>query len=1557
MMYTKVKAIAKKVLPVMMVPVLLFGNYATITSFADELEMSAGNSTEEKQKTETEQNSTSTENGPTTNGPVIIDGEDKSKPVEPKSESGAEQDISNSGDLNKQEDEKLGGASEQRDEAGNDLPKQNGVGADGSTEQNGKETVEPGNAESYDLGKMDGAKSKDVARNLLTSMAVIGNTGNQLDLLTKAKDGVSNQDNQAKNTTPSTPKVKKCNISFKIENRAEGDFKLYLDGDEIDGNTYSFDVSEDSESREIVFNYALADNYKLEEVSGGTIDTEEKTITCSYEDIDFGDDSENDAGNNNDNENNNDNDAGNNNDNENSSENNNHDGDGENNTDNTNSGSNSGSHGQEELSKDYTFSATVIKIDAEGPSIESPSINTETGAVQYEGSDGKSVIASSNNDNLVFTVKVKDEKSDVDENEVFIVDSKDAKHLLTKRENDENIYTWSPSEVGNYSIKKVIAKDKWGNESSIPNNDDDEMSDLFNSFPTICYYPEDEENKLSVNTIDNEGEWQQVNSKTFGMTIETENKTVREIESVKIKKTDESGNTSEIPVDKSQIQRSFSNDSSSDGKHYFSVTVNIPVEEGEKIYEVSCHFYGDSEKDENDNDIDLYKQVATKTVRIDNTAPSAEIVVEGDENEINLTSFGRFFHDFTRGWFAANSDITVLIKVPRNCDGATDVKKVSGFDSITYKVNYDGKDKVVTKKINDINASKSTDEYYVFEEKIRSTGELNIDDYKVQVLSICDAAENVADHAKDNKEFGRTRFIIDRTAPTIVYDIDGQVAQDENRLYFDGSARGKVTIEDIDLKVDSIKFRNEDGSVKYVVPSYNEKDSTELSKRIYDFLLENDGAYKIETTASDTLGQTSSETSTEIVVDKTAPKIEITYDKEAPSADGNKYYPSNVQITVKVNDKWLDKTSSFVRVKKIDVAGGEVGVEPLNNWSGDLGDDEHVITFTTDGDGFYQVSVEANDMSKNHDSAEGNKFGVDTTVPEVTLTFDENDPHNDKYYDKARTATITVTDFSFNEDEAKLAIDEQIGKASASSWANTAVNVYTRTVSFEQDGKYTLKFNCKDKAGNSSNEVSEAEFVIDRTAPEINVSYNSLTPGNGKYYKDTRIANVNIKEMSFDDKLVELAPQPVSDLGTMPGLGGFSSSDDKNVSQISFSEDGTYGYIIKCKDLAGNTATEYMSDIFIIDKTAPEVNFSGVENFSANNGEVAPTVVYGDKYIDIQASKVTLKGANNGPVNVGSSVKQIENGFAVSYSDFAHDKSMDDLYVLEATVCDMAGNQTKDELVFSVNRHGSVFVVGDVARKFNEKYYINAPKDITITEINIDELTQKDVSISRDGSIRELVNGKDYSVSRQGSDTSWKTYTYTIGKKNFGTDGIYSVTVYSKDKATNIQDNKSRDAEITFAVDMTAPGIVTAGLEEGGVYKQDSLDFNVDVTDNMGVENLTIYKDGQIVKACTGEELEGAGGVETITLNESEERQSVTVIAQDYAGNKETLAIGGVLVSTKEVPVETEDILGQKKENPHKKNAARNSLSFFVYALAAVAALSVSGGAVYLLKVKSKVEK
>ena len=136
------------------------------------------------------------------------------------------------------------------------------------------------------------------------------------------------------------------------------------------------------------------------------------------------------------------------------------------------------------------------------------------------------------------------------------------------------------------------------------------------------------------------------------------------------------------------------------------------------------------------------------------------------------------------------------------------------------------------------------------------------------------------------------------------------------------------------------------------------------------------------------------------------------------------------------------------------------------------------------------------------------------------------------------------------------------------------------------------------------------------------------------YYKESRTATIQIDEMSFDANSVEYKTQELAEAAALPVLGNFSSSEDINTASVTFDKDGKYGYVINCTDLAGNSCSSYISDVFVIDTTVPEVTFSGVENFSANNGVVAPSVVYGDKYIDIEASKVALKGANNGGVNV-----------------------------------------------------------------------------------------------------------------------------------------------------------------------------------------------------------------------------------------------------------------------------------------------------------------------------------
>ena len=52
---------------------------------------------------------------------------------------------------------------------------------------------------------------------------------------------------------------------------------------------------------------------------------------------------------------------------------------------------------------------------------------------------------------------------------------------------------------------------------------------------------------------------------------------------------------------------------------------------------------------------------------------------------------------------------------------------------------------------------------------------------------------------------------------------------------------------------------------------------------------------------------------------------------------------------------------------------------------------------------------------------------------------------------------------------------------------------------------------------------------------------------------------------------------------------------------------------------------------------------------------------------------------------------QTENGQTFTFSDFAHEQDVDDIYTLTAREIDFAGNETEQSITFSVNRFGSVY--------------------------------------------------------------------------------------------------------------------------------------------------------------------------------------------------------------------------------------------------------------------------
>lgn len=979
---------------------------------------------------------------------------------------------------------------------------------------------------------------------------------------------------------------------------------------------------------------------------------------------------------------------------------------------------------------------------------------------------------------------------------------------------------------------------------------------------------------------------------------------------------------------------------------------------------------------------------AAKPILIDNDKPEATAVSVYYKNkdckwvEVNKNTSEQFFSD---------EAIEVEIRVPKSADKKADSENYSGMDSkidTTVRVLKLDKDKdEVFEENRPLNVCwnlKEESSYYSFKGTLPALCDDTVA-YVLDEIKVFDKAGN----SEVNEEYTLADFIIDKSGPSIKVEMSSDATSKKatfdgvERVFYDGNISATITVSDYDISQNGVEIHmikdDEDtiltaikegetvknvGEVKAYSAGFDPKHSEHYkrtNKLEFKYTLDADAEYYFYVKAIDKAKNESEYTSDRVVRDTEPPVPVITYSIGDASGADSTYTNQNVTIKATVTDRWFDADSTTFDIFVVDENGREFTEGPDKEegkiaWTAGETKYSYVATYTTKVDGAYSAKVVAKDIIGHESSAEKPGFTVDTKNPVVTLTFDNNDARNGKYYNKERTATIKVEDYTFDADNTKLNIEEVRGTASQGGWDNPSKNVYTKSITFGKDGKYSLSFSCIDKAKNASNEVSEAEFIIDCTEPKISVSFAGGTPKNEIYYKDARTATISIDEMSFDANSVEYTAQAVDEAAPLPAMGTFTSAEDINTAQITFSADGKYGFVLNCTDLAGNTCTSYISDVFIIDTTAPEVTFSGVENFSANNGTVAPVVSYTDKYMDMNATTVQMVGANNGVVSLDSTATKTENGFVVSYSDFAHDKKYDDLYTLQATVVDLAGNEVKGELIFSVNRYGSVFALGDATKALNEKYYTNEAQDIVITEINVDELTYRDVSISRDGDIKDLKKDKNYSVAKQGNDVSWKTYTYTISKDNFEKDGVYSVTVYTKDRATNTQDNKSRDAEVNFAVDKTKPSIVTAGISEGDRINAESHNFNIDVTDNMGLSKLVVYSDDEVVKEFSAEELGDVTATKTVTLQNKAKIVTITIEAEDVAGNVETLVYSDVVVSTdpevlEEVKVteDPETPLSPEVPKPEEKNSG-NIWIWTIVALGAVALVSGSGVVLYKKK-------
>lgn len=673
-----------------------------------------------------------------------------------------------------------------------------------------------------------------------------------------------------------------------------------------------------------------------------------------------------------------------------------------------------------------------------------------------------------------------------------------------------------------------------------------------------------------------------------------------------------------------------------------------------------------------------------------------------------------------------------------------------------------------------------------------------------------------------------------------------------------------------------------------------------------------------------------------LVLDSIAPTVESSY----AQANNNgaflnaKYANSDVTYSVNVTERFLNElkvtlngtayTLDELNSQKDALGIKEISMDPVNNFADTKDSTVYRFTIVFHKDGEYTVQTKVADAAGNKGEDKEFSFVIDTVRPEMQVTYTAYRPNGTSFVlDPSRgrayaneevayvavtaviternfdaTLTITVDERNFDESYQPQVTSTAGGGYSISGWSHNG-EIHTATVTFSGDSDYTVTYDCFDLAGNKSNTEKLDEFTVDKTKPVIQVSYDNNSALNNNYYKEARTATITITEHNFSPGEVTVTTTAQLDgaAASVPGVSGWSGSGDTHVATVSYSADADYTFIISATDLASNVSDPYATESFTVDQTKPTVEITNIEDRSANNGEVAPVITLNDINFDSGKTVVHLTGANKGEVDTTGMYTSTASNKGQTLTFYNFKENMDDIYTLTAETTDKAGNQYSTSKIFSVNRDGSTYLYDDYTEELIKNGYTNDPKNLVVSEINVDTLTFWELMVSENGTQKTLEQNKDFEVSESGSDVSWKEYKYTINASNFENEGDYNVSIYSEDRATNVTTNTAKSKDILFAVDKTSPVISLANIEDGGRYKVESQKFTANVDDNMALDKVEYYVDDELKQTFDADEVSANGGSLELSVDSSNTFRNVSVKAYDKANNEATTASVDVLVS------------------------------------------------------------
>jgi len=513
------------------------------------------------------------------------------------------------------------------------------------------------------------------------------------------------------------------------------------------------------------------------------------------------------------------------------------------------------------------------------------------------------------------------------------------------------------------------------------------------------------------------------------------------------------------------------------------------------------------------------------------------------------------------------------------------------------------------------------------------------------------------------------------------------------------SVRWKIEASDLELEAEG-EFEVEKGqqSLDTILPIDDTFNSNRVKLTIY---------------ARDMAGRNYSQ-SVWLAIDVTAPAVSVSYDNN--SAENDHYFKADRTATITVTERNFDP--QLVQLNTTGACSGWSKTQGSGN--GDNTVWSMTVGFSVEG--VHSLEVTASDLAghkagaTSYNGTAPNNFVLDKTAPLPTLSFDNNDVRNGKYYNASRTATVSVVDVNFGGMN-NIAVN---GADKAFVFSGNSASVH-----FDADGVYSLNGTVTDLAGNVSQTISCEEFVVDKTDPELMIS--------GVEDRSANPEPLNIT-LSMTDTNLDLEAISATLTGTNNGPTDISGKRAHIAGGVEYvldtiDTDDYYRLVFTGTDLAGNSVEKVVSFSENQNGTVFEFLYPEVRD-SYTNKPFRPAVMLHD-VDEVTVLAVTLNG------------KQVPYDYSDNVVTLKDEINTDGKYTLTIDTVDAAKhNNTMDAVEFYFDSVAPVLTVEGVE---NGGYYFSAfnitlrmdnNRDFySVLELDGKQLQEGDYTVQEDGSV------------------------------------------------------------------------------------------------------------------------------------------------------------------------------------------------------------------------------